>query len=956
MKMKRIMKVLLLISILNIKWVYADVITNHSTYSHTKEEIRDKFFASMPQFDYYNESIYNEYPEPMAPYKEGSLKPGVETDILNQLNFYRWLGGLNQVSLNYARQANNQKGAMILFADGIMSHKPPKPDDMSDDFYNQGYEACGSKSGQFQGNISAGIGLLNIVEAYITDSSNIEPSVAHRASLLKPEATAMSFGYVYGYSTMSIHYGPVNTNPDSFYAWPPAGYFPTQVMLQSSQTRWSIYLKNYSLQPNTTVTLIHNNKEYKINRENINYIDYARTMFYDIPEELRKLISTNLVYNDGEKVTVRVDNLSNNTTISYEVKFFEAEEVKAEKIELDKTELTIEKGIEEILTPTITPSNTFNKEVTWTSSNENIVTVDEKGFITGVGEGVATITVQTENEKVATCQVTVTKPTTRVSYQSHVQSYGWQKHFVNGETSGTTGEGKRLEAIKIKLEYTPYTGNILYRTYIENTGWEKEFKKNDETSGTEGEGKYLEAIEIKLDGEMANHYDIYYRVYARKFGWLGWARDGESAGTTGYGYRLEAIEIKLVKKEDTVEEYGKTDAFIDRFAPTSITLNQKQLTMEVGDEQELLATIEPNDATNKEVTWTTSNKNIVTVDKNGKIKGIKEGTAKITAKTVNGKETTCQVTVTKSTVKVSYKTHVQTYGWQDYVENGKMSGTEGEAKRLEGIKIKLKKQDYSGNILYRTHIQTYGWEKEFKKNDEMSGTSGEAKRLEAIEIKLDGEMANHYDIYYRVHAQTFGWLGWAKNGEQSGTAGFAKRLEGIEIKLVEKNNPFEEYGKEESFKEKKIEYTTHVQNIGWQDYTYDGNMAGTSGQALRLEAIKIKLNNQKYSGNILYRTHIQTYGWEKEFKKNDEMSGTSGLSKRLEAIEIKLDGEMAKHYDIYYRVHAQTYGWLNWAKNGEKSGTSGLGKRLEGIEIVIVDKGEKPPVRNNTNSQLAFVE
>ena len=136
--------------------------------------------------------------------------------------------------------------------------------------------------------------------------------------------------------------------------------------------------------------------------------------------------------------------------------------------------------------------------------------------------------------------------------------------------------------------------------------------------------------------------------------------------------------------------------------------------------------------------------------------------------------------------KLSYETHVQTYGWQDKVFDGDLSGTTGEAKRLEGIKINLINQDYPGDILYRTHIQTFGWEEEFKKNGEMSGTSGLAKRLEAIEIKLDGEMANHYDIYYRVHAQTFGWLNWAKNGEPSGTAGFAKRLEGIEIILVEK--------------------------------------------------------------------------------------------------------------------------------------------------------------------------
>ena len=304
---------------------------------------------------------------------------------------------------------------------------------------------------------------------------------------------------------------------------------------------------------------------------------------------------------------------------------------------------------------------------------------------------------------------------------------------------------------------------------------------------------------------------------------------------------------------------------------------------------------------------------------------------------------------------VSYTTHVQNIGWQSYVSNGQMAGTSGRSLRLEGIKIKLANQDYSGNIEYRTHIQNIGWEKEYKKNDEMSGTSGRSLRLEGIEIKLTGEIANHYDVYYRVHAQNFGWLGWARNGEQSGTSGYSYRLEGIEIKLIEKGTIFNEYGEKYTFVDKtkgkitpigdtkKILYTTHVQNVGWQDYVADGAMAGTSGRSLRLEGIKIKLANQDYSGNIEYKTHIQNIGWEKEYKKNDEMSGTSGRSLRLEAIQIRLTGEMANHYDVYYRVHAQNFGWLDWAKNDDPAGTAGYAYRLEGIEVVLVEKDRPSP-------------
>ena len=346
------------------------------------------------------------------------------------------------------------------------------------------------------------------------------------------------------------------------------------------------------------------------------------------------------------------------------------------------------------------------------------------------------------------------------------------------------------------------------------------------------------------------------------------------------------------------------------------------------------------------------------------------GTYKITA-TEEGTneeylaEVSATVKVREKNTSIEYTTHVQNIGWQKYVKDGAMAGTEGKAYRLEGIKIRLADQEYEGSIEYRTHIQNIGWESKFKKDDQMSGTEGLAYRLEAIEIKLTGAMAEHYDVYYRVHAENFGWLGWARNGERSGTAGYAYRLEGIEIKLVKKDVVFDQYGKGAIFWEKGVgatkpnqnnnttpnpdpnppapqnklvSYTTHVQNIGWQDYVYDGAMAGTSGKAFRLEGIKIRLVNPEYSGNIEYRTHIQNIGWESKFKKNDEMSGTEGKAYRLEAIEIKLTGEIADHYDVYYRVHAQNFGWLGWAKNGEQAGTAGYAYRLEGIEIVLVNK------------------
>ena len=145
-----------------------------------------------------------------------------------------------------------------------------------------------------------------------------------------------------------------------------------------------------------------------------------------------------------------------------------------------------------------------------------------------------------------------------------------------------------------------------------------------------------------------------------------------------------------------------------------------------------------------------------------------------------------------------------------------------------------------------------------------------------------------------------------------------------------------------------VVYKTHVQNDGWQDYVHQGAMSGTKGRGLRLEGIKIKLDdNAGFNLGLEYQTHIQNIGWEADagrgWKTSDEFSGTEGLSYRLEAIQIKLTGADADKFDIYYRVHAQNVGWMGWAKNGESAGTAGYGYRLEGIEIEVVPEGANAP-------------
>lgn len=424
----------------------------------------------------------------------------------------------------------------------------------------------------------------------------------------------------------------------------------------------------------------------------------------------------------------------------------------------------------------------------------------------------------------------------------------------------------------------------------------------------------------------------------------------------GYKYNCDA-RMKLY----TDNKSGST------VAATGITLNRTTLTLTEGQSTALTATVTPTNATNRTVTWLSSNTSVATVNNSGYVTALKAGTAVITAKTSNNKSATCNVTVNSqasstNNVSVYYRTHIQNIGWQGYASDGGVAGTTGRALRLEGINIYVSGDPNLG-ILYTTHCQDYGW-LAWSANNEMSGTQGESKRLEAIMINLTGSSKGNYDVYYRVHTQDIGWMGWASNGAPAGTEGYSRRLEAIQIMVVKKGTAFNRNmsgissatssayisgtGGAPSVPDSNnsgLSYRTHVQDIGWQSWRANGQFAGTSGQALRLEGININLTNKPYAGGIRYKTHVQNIGWQ-NWCYDGAMSGTTGQALRLEAINIELYGDMARYYDVYYRVHAQDIGWMGWARNGASAGTAGYSRRLEGIQIVIVAKGTGSPGRN----------
>lgn len=138
-----------------------------------------------------------------------------------------------------------------------------------------------------------------------------------------------------------------------------------------------------------------------------------------------------------------------------------------------------------------------------------------------------------------------------------------------------------------------------------------------------------------------------------------------------------------------------------------------------------------------------------------------------------------------------------------------------------------------------------------------------------------------------------------------------------------------------------VTYRAYMQSTGWQEWKNNGGTAGNTADALRMEALQMKVEGDLNLG-ISYNAHVQGIGWQ-GVKVNGATAGTTGQSKRIEAIRIELTGTSAVNYDVYYRTFCESYGWLDWAKNGQSAGTLSMSKRLQAIQIKIVAKGSVAP-------------
>ena len=143
----------------------------------------------------------------------------------------------------------------------------------------------------------------------------------------------------------------------------------------------------------------------------------------------------------------------------------------------------------------------------------------------------------------------------------------------------------------------------------------------------------------------------------------------------------------------------------------------------------------------------------------------------------------------------------------------------------------------------------------------------------------------------------------------------------------------------------------HVAGKGWLGWVREAEMAGTTGESRRVEAIQIALPPEKDPAwHLTYKAHVAGIGWMGE-AQDGQTAGTTGQNRQMEAFSVLLKG-MPSKYHVRYRAYVAGNGWLEWQSDGAIAGTTGQSKRMEAMQVQIVSESNalKMAINGNTSS------
>lgn len=361
------------------------------------------------------------------------------------------------------------------------------------------------------------------------------------------------------------------------------------------------------------------------------------------------------------------------TTVTVKCKEYSATcQVKVRKaaigVELDITEADLKVGVDELqLTAIVEPSNSIDYDLDWTTSDDAVAVVSDKGLVTPVGPGEATITVTVDRAHQATCVVRVTQPAEGV--------------FLNKtELKIQRGTSETLEAT-----VQPATTNIKDLTWtssapeiasVDQTGKVTAHKLGEaDITVTTVDGGHTAVCKVtviqKVTGVTLDKESASLRIGEetlqlnavvepsdasdKSLLWTSSEPGVASVSETGLVTPLAPGETVITVT--TVDGEFSATCTVTVIQPViSITLNETSININPDMTFELVAQINPDNASDKTLEWKSSDETVATVDQNGVVTGVETGVGREAVITVTSKDSgvyaTCIVRVTKDVVGV----------------------------------------------------------------------------------------------------------------------------------------------------------------------------------------------------------------------------------------------------------------------------------------------------------------
>ena len=330
--------------------------------------------------------------------------------------------------------------------------------------------------------------------------------------------------------------------------------------------------------------------------------------------------------------------------------------VVVESVTLNETTLMLAHGAKGKLTATVLPENADDKTVVWSSSDLAVATVSDDGTVTAVKVGTATITATTrDGGKTATCKVTVNPmPVDSITLNPTTLT------LTRGETGKLTATVTPDNADNKTVTWSSSDASV---ATVDNDGTVTAVKVGTATiTATTRDGDKTATCTITVSSISVESIELDRETLALTRGETGkltatvtpdnaddktvlWSSSNASVATVDGNGTVTAVSKGTATI--TAQAGGKTATCAVTVNPIpveNVTLNVTTLKLAPNMTKTLTATVNPDDADDKTVTWSSSNPSVATVSNDGMVTAVKVGAATITAQ-AGGKTAACEVTV-----------------------------------------------------------------------------------------------------------------------------------------------------------------------------------------------------------------------------------------------------------------------------------------------------------------------